>query len=242
MNTSQEHLDLIEQYLNGYLTDEEVSIFESRLEKEDDFKNLYADYIKSRKSINDAIKETLKKKVVQGLNKNKKSKTIWLKPLSIAAGFLIIVVGSIWVLTQDSTTPEQLFSEYYAPPPTPNMRSQDSAPNNQQAFIAYQNQNYVSADTLLEQLLELDDKNRKEELMLLYAGTLLELNRVDEAITQLNRINAASALFQDAQWYLLLSYLKSGNKEQAIKTANAILAVDKHFKTDEATRVLKSLN
>ncbi len=242
MNTSKEDLDIIERYLNGDLSEDGAKIVKERLETDDDFKTLYTDYIKGRKAIEYALKNQLKEKVTKSLNEKKPTKTIWLKPISIAAGLIIVVAGAFWVFTQMDSSPQELYAEYFELPPTPNVRSQESSPDIQKALLAYQNRNYASADTLIQPLLLQENVSRKEELILVYAGTLLELNRDTEAIAQLKLIGQESALSQDAQWYLLMVYLKLNDPQAANEMLETIINTKNHYKLQEAEKILKSLN
>ena len=117
---------------------------------------------------------------------------------------------------QQST--DELFASYFTPYPNvfePTVRGNDVATVRTQAFQAYERKDYQTAALGFEALLSV-----KEDpgILLLLGNSNLMLGKAKEAQENfVTLINKYDDLDLQAKWFLSLSYLKSGDKENARK-------------------------
>ena len=149
------------------------------------------------------------------------------KPGSKSFIFFVAVIAAVvfavgFILTNLNFTrsnPEELFLSYYAPLTSINtvMRSADSnsVEGYQRAIELYQQGHYnLAAEKFNEIYLE----NAYHISARFFEGIArIELAQYDSAISLLHEVvSQPGEYITDAQWYLALLYLRTGNKERAI--------------------------
>ncbi|MBI4946352.1 MAG: tetratricopeptide repeat protein [Bacteroidetes bacterium] len=110
------------------------------------------------------------------------------------------------------------------------------------AMAKYDKQDYAGAVTAFEQALK---QNPNDEKALFYSGvSYLSLGQADKAVTGFNKVlqNKNSRYYDDAQWYLSLSYLKKKDAPNARKNLMEIQNNPKSKYQKQAGETLKEMN
>ena len=220
---SQEEFERIEAYLNGQLSNDDLTIFEKRLKKENGFKSKVNDIKTILTGLEaQALKEQLDvfhKDMVQTSNANVSTETkvrhLHWKKIAVAAA-LIIAAGSFWFIS--GNTNERLYAKYFTPDPgLPTTMSSTRDYDFNRAMVSYKQGNYEDAINAWKNQLATKVKN--DTLNYFIGSALLADKKDKEAIKYLNIVtNISESLFNnEAYYYLGLAYLKGNNIELAKK-------------------------
>ncbi|MGC1206058.1 MAG: tetratricopeptide repeat protein [Flavobacteriaceae bacterium] len=220
---SQEEFERIEAYLNGQLSNDDLTIFEKRLKKENSFKSKVNDIKTVLTGLEaQALKEQLDvfhKDMVQTSNANVSTETkvrhLHWKKIAVAAA-LIIAAGSFWFIS--GNTNERLYAKYFTPDPgLPTTMSSTRDYDFNRAMVSYKQGNYEDAINAWKNQLATKVKN--DTLNYFIGSALLADKKDKEAIKYLNIVtNISESLFNnEAYYYLGLAYLKGNNIELAKK-------------------------
>jgi len=224
MKPTEKDIALLERYFDAELNEEETKYFASRVEQDEDFNAL----VKREKVIIGAIRN-------QGLLDN----LAYLKSIEekiegdhaipfyanfktwhyySAAAVIVLLIAVKFLFPSQQQTSEQLFTSYFKAYPNmfePTLRGTNEITNRTEAFQAYEHGDYQKASLLFSELLK---ENREPGMLLLLSNANLMLGQVSEAQKNLvTLIEESDELDIQAKWYLSLSYLKSGDKENARK-------------------------
>lgn len=240
---------IIEKYIANELSNDELKWVEQQLQENKDFAKQLKMQIELEKSIgqNDVI--DLKNKLNSAYNEfitNEKKviKFNFIRKLAIAASIILLVgIASVLLLTEKKYTSQELFAEYYKP--YENIFTTREVNRTEErvftsAFEKYENGKYKEALIDFEFLLEKEPNN---EFLLFYAAiSEIELGKINNAIKKLTKIskNIDGVFYQQAQWYLGLSYLKINENKQAREIFKSIIKNDMYYKTD-AQEILSHL-
>jgi tetratricopeptide (TPR) repeat protein len=165
-----------------------------------------------------------------------------LRYVSLAAAAIISVVILFRTLLP-SYNPEKLFSTYYEPlnvisPVTRNSNTNLSNGYNS-AIEMYRLGNYQGAAIGFSDAIEKD--NSSIEPLFFMGITELALENYDQAINMLSdATNPSINYWKEAEWYLGLAYLKTGEKEKAF-TCFEILSQTEGFYHKRAEAILRHL-
>ncbi|WP_020597521.1 hypothetical protein [Spirosoma panaciterrae] len=169
----------------------------------------------------------------------------YLKSISVMAGIAASLVLFFIVPQLLTDSPQQLYTANYTP--EPRGRGDDSSNSaeatNQlinKARAEYYADQYANALRLLDSL-----STDSLRLVPYYRGlTLLALERPKEAITSLSLAQQSPDLLtrQKADWYMLLSYLRTDDTDNARKIAEAIKVSSSHPYQKRASTILNELN
>ncbi len=216
MNMTDEDYNLMERYLGGLLTSEEVGTFQQRLKSDEAFAEEY----QFRKSMTIFQEKEKRKEKLDGIFAELDKEFFPPEPvpiyrnqfvrklLAMAATVALLVFA--WFLFQKESLYEQ---HVYHPDFSLVERSAgtDLASEAERAYIA---KDYREAEHKLRAYLEKDAGNTKVQLAL--GASLLELDKTGEARSIFTNILKKSPGFKDyAIWYLALTALKEGKLEQA---------------------------
>lgn len=223
MKPSENDITLVEKYFDAELSEEEMNIFNTRVEHDDHFKAL----VLREKIIIGAIRnqglldnlqylKTIEEKI-QGDQAHPYATGIkgWYYYAAAAVVALFLVITFLLPSQQSS---EELFASYFTTYPNvfePTVRGNNLATERTEAFQAYEQKDYQKAAIAFKELLRV-----KEEpgILLLLGNSNLMLGNAKEAQENfVTLINKYDDLDLQAKWYLSLSYLKSGDKENARK-------------------------
>ncbi len=252
----KKYLDLIESYLDGDLTMEEMKAFEqlmdgdAELKKEVLIQQALIEGLKVRDevhNVNHPDKMALKKlwEEVKTDGKRVKINTKWIRLVGIAAsvGLLIWVANSFWYSNNVYSSGEpQTYSKeaFFQPYPMNVLRGQveDSLTEKLNSLtLVYNGKEYDEAIALLKILSE--RILPKEERQLYMGISYLAIDSLDQANSKLEPLHLSSGLWNEhARWYLTLSYLEQGKKLKAKELLELIVSVPKHFNQAYARQLL----
>ncbi len=198
----------------------------------------FRDYI-SNSLVTKKNRPTLKiiHKVKENLNRSATFRVLGLSAAALITGILLI-----WTLIP-SDNPEKLYEAYYKPMITisPVTRSYNSIMVKQyaDAIEMYNKGNYKEASYIFDEMMQ---ENPTFIAPYFFQGiTQLELGNYERAISLLSTVTSQSKDFmKEAQWYLGLCYLKTGEKNKA-RTYFEILSESGGFYQDQAKELLRRL-
>ena len=223
---SQEEFERIEAYLNGSLSEVDLSKFEEQLKNEEGFASKVEDIktvlmgieTQSLKAQLDSFHEDILQESNLTSDSNSKVRTLNWKPLAIAAA-LIIAAGSFWFLKGDSN--EGLYVQYFSPDPgLPTTMGDNDNYEFYNAMVAYKQGHYD--DALKTWKSQLTTKTKNDTLNYFIGSALMASKQESEALPYLLEVSQQkqSTFKSEAFFYLGLSYLKSGDLEKAKQYLN----------------------
>jgi len=165
----------------------------------------------------------------------------WLVAASVAL-FLVCTLLYTTYFTQP-TNPDTLFAAYYQPPSSmQGMRgssNQDGAEAKTAAFASYNQGKYGQSIALFKRALA----KEKDETVLFYLGNAyLAADMPNQAIQTFSEYQHTYREYEvEVNWYMSLSYLKTGNVPEAKKILEALAKRENRFR-DQADHLLKALN
>lgn len=228
MSNQEQDIELIEKFFDDELTASQSESFKERLVQDDEFKRLFQ---REKLLINgirfNAIESNLHYlKDLETKLQHKKPGFAYRWPLAIAAAVALFVVAYV-TLFNNSNSSDKLFEAYYKPYPNmfqPTVRGNNATDARAQAFQAYDQGNYAAAAAGFEQLLS---EKKEAGVLLLLGNSNLMLGKTDAAKNNFITLsNDFDELDIQAKWYLSLCYLKSGEKEEAIRILSELDKTD----------------
>ncbi len=255
LNSELNHTSRIEEiegYIYNELPETDLASFETELA---DNKELYAE-IELVRNIDKAIQENdimqlrdkLRNIANDNINEKQSERSITFNfnhkriVLSVVAASLILLFGISGLLSKYSSE-RNIYQKFYAKYETTGISR--SAENIQDPTLAtalqlINNQNYESAQSLLQELLSKDQNNTVGHF---YSGvTLQELGKYKNAIEQYEAvvINKDNLFIEQAEWYIGLCYLQTNDNKKAIKQFKKI-ANDNGFYQPKAVAILNKM-
>lgn len=244
--------EFIDRYLDNDLLGPELNWFEKELDSNSE---LQAE-LKLQKELNEALghddildlreklnvihemvdPESERKRIKRALSGN------W---AGIAAASAVILVAIGFLLTNSINpvqTTEELFDQHYEPYIIPtNYRS--AAEINivfHKALVEYGNQDYQKALQLFEKVL-FEDESRMD-VTLLTGISNLEIENYNKANNSFQKVisHNDNLFIEQAEWYLALCYLKTGEQEKANLQFGKIITENSLYK-EEAEDILNKL-
>ena len=220
---SKELLEIIERYINGSMTTQELKDFNQLLELDEDFK-VKVDDVKtmlkgidvqsSKKQLDEFHNEILKTPVKKTIHKKNRYSNLS-KIAAVAA--ICIAVGSIWFFTTPKN--DKLYAKYFKlHPGLPKTISSENNFEFNNAMLEYKHGDYSNAIEKWQNLVERKPEN--DTLNYFLGVAHLANENVIDAIPYLEHAIEAVDDFtflNDAYLYLGLAYLKEGNTELAKK-------------------------
>ena len=264
MNKHNLHIDLIEKYLENSLDKEEVELFNTTLENDEEFVRDLNDMEVLIAGIKKAAAKTsIEEKLERFHQSNKKTeethekKTI-IRYLSferinrfhatIAASIAILLVASVTFFNINPTPSHQkLYTQYYAPFENyGNKRSADIQAQNywQLALAYYDYEKYDSALVYFERMQASNFKGTiKYPSFSLYKGnTLMKLGRHDEAAVIFQKMmDRDDGMVMHAKWYLSMCYLYENNPDKLLPLLEEIAEVKASAYHDKAQEIINQL-
>lgn len=209
MERNQELFEKIELYLKGGLSSIEIEKFERELK---DSPNLRRE-VELHRFVETEIKNSdgiAFRQKIMNLDRKKKKPFRW----AVAASIIVLlgVCTAFWFLS--SVDNSALFNKYYHAYPVEDIVR--GIEKNEKDKIAedYDNQEF---DQVIAPLKLLILKEPDNELLKLYLGNAqLQTDQVNEAALVFAEVERESSYYEDAQWYLALSYLKLDASDKAI--------------------------
>ena len=231
--------DYIEEYLNHQLSEEEREQIDEKLTSDKDFAREVEEHAQLLNSFDEMQAQQLLLRfsdIEQEIEGGKDRKIMFPVYLKWAATVTVLAVLALVVYLYSNTSNKDLFLAYYTLYPnveSPVSRSQDSS---EAVWQLYENGDYDQAYKLFEQALKIDSQDHARQF---YLGICaLELNRAtvaEEAFAAVASVKDG-AYFEQAQWYLALSYIKSGKQDAAIQGLEEIITAKSSY--DEKAKAL----
>ena len=245
--------EFIDRYLDNDLSGPELNWFEKELDSNSE---LQAE-LKLQKELNEALgqedildlreklnaiheivdPEPIHKRIKRTLSGN------W---AGIAAASAVILVAIGFLLSNfinPKQTADELFNQHYEPYVVPTNYRSAADINNvfHKALVEYKNQDYQKALQLFEKVL-FEDESRMD-VTLLTGISNLEIENYNDANNSFQKvINHNDNLFiEQAEWYLALCYLKTGEQEKAHLQFGKVITDNSLYKV-AAEDILNKLN
>jgi TolA-binding protein len=242
MNHREENQILIDNYLQGKMSDKEKVAFEQRLIEDADLRAEFENQKKVIEAIQaGALKEKLEELHLKHQLKNKTHKRFYLyTAMAVAASFAVVL--SFWFLHQPvvgSPYEQTIASVYFKDPGLPTLMS---SPEHDQLFelamIDYKQGDYRSS---LDRLTELNADQPHNDTIQFYMGVnwyeLGNFNRAGQVFDEL-RQSDSEYVVEKAQWFAALNYLQLENREQARELFELIAEDYSHLYHRDASNAL----
>lgn len=253
---------LIEEYLDGVLEGDALSAFERRLREEPELSAELALYKEmNERLIENSEKQTLRKEWTSIIKESEAAsddvpstnepnkETAKIRTLSFYLSRLAVAIllgFIIYVIWPKSVSDEQLALNYWEQTVTFDFTSVDRSTALESTYLAklkalysaYENNDYQNVVELSKTI-----SPRSEEVQLLEGAAAFYLAQYQNAIGNFNQIlsDATSTSKDEAMWYLALTYLKSGDRSNALSTLNTIITQNS-WKAKEAQELYDKIS
>ena len=223
MKPTENDITLVEKYFDAELNADELRHFNARVEQDENFKALFhrekiiigairnqglIDNLLYLKSIEEKIQGDQSHPIASGIKG-------W---YYYAAAAVVALLAVVAVLLPGKQNTDELFAAYFTPYPNvvePLLRGNDLAEDRLKPFHDYEGQDYQRAAAGFEALL---DEKEEPGILLLLGNSNLMLGKSEEAQKNfITLIRNYDDFDLQAKWFLSLSYLKSGDTENARK-------------------------
>lgn len=219
-NISQEQLEAIERYLNGQMTGDELTAFETRLQEDETFKTIVDDV----KTIFNAIETQALKEKMEDFHEeledtpiiplHTKHKSSFKKYLVAASVVALLGLGYFTFFGKSQN--EKLYVKYFTPDPgLPTTMGNTDNFDFYDAMVNYKQGDYQTAINKWEVLLE---SNTESDTLNYFIGVAhLAKNNTLLAINYLSKVTYSNAnvFDKEAHYYLGLAYLKTNETQLA---------------------------
>ena len=224
--------DYIEEYLNHQLSKEEREQFDEKLKSDKDFASEVEEHAMLFNSFDEMqARELLLRfgNIEQELEGGKEKQFGFPVYLKWAAAVTVLAVLSLVVYLNTNKSNDDLFIAYYKPYPNVESPVSRSEAVGDAVWRLYENGDYNAAYQQFEQALIIDNQDLASQF---YLGICaLELNRptiAEDAFATVTSGNEG-AYFEQAQWYLALTYLKVGKQDAAIQGLEEIITANSGY-------------
>ena len=224
--------DYIEEYLNHKLSQEEREQFDEKLKSDKDFASEVEEYTMLFNSFDEIqARELLLRfaNIEQELEGGKEKQFGFPVYLKWAATVAVLAVLSLVVYLNTNKSDKDLFLAYYTPYPNVERPVSRSEASGDAVWQLYENGEYKAAYQQFEKALIIDNQDLASKF---YLGICaLELNWpkiAEEAFTKVAS-DKEGAYFEQAQWYLALTYLKAGNQDATIQGLEEIITTNSGY-------------
>lgn len=247
---------LIENYLDGNLSSEELSAFEARLHEDAVLAKRVNLFKEVEATLGDPVRQNMQAQLTtlgktyfqEPVATKKKIRPLpfYHKPWIMAASFLLFAsLGFLFWQNQSvaNLSNEQLFAQNYQAPNVDEMtRGVDPKDAFQEAIELFKNKHYATALIRLKALKQGDPENQK--LTYLIAHTYLNLSppQLTEASNAFKKLiqHGQNVYIPKAQWYLSLIYIRQNNEGAAKSLLQAVEAAN-DGNSEKAKQILGQL-
>jgi tetratricopeptide (TPR) repeat protein len=238
-----------ERYLAGEMNEAEKEWFRNELGKNEKLR----EEITLRQNINSALRnhEVLQfRSKLSAISKKKAEEEAAKKPkknrsITRAAIFTgLILCGSLTLLNTRNLTTEEVFERYYKSyDVTTPLRSVNDAVNSDYSIaLEYFNiRDYRNAAYYFSKVIS-NDPRYIESVMMTGISRFEEENYPEASASFTKVVNDKENLFfEDAQWYLALCYIKTGEKDKAMK-AFSVIRESESIYSRNARKILRKID
>jgi tetratricopeptide (TPR) repeat protein len=240
----QERLDIVDRYLEGSLSEQERTAFEERLLQDEVLRQQVDDMKLMRASIMRASRKAALENLKALENAlplvEKKGLTLWTNIWLQAAAVLLIglITYALWPASVDEQELLATHFEVYPNVIMPTVRGE--IPNDSTlkalAFRAYDQKQFDEAGQLFNRI------DSKDVNILFYLGNCyIATNQPDKALPLFESVlNDYNVFDEQAEWYIVISYLKLENRQKAKEVLKKIVASESSYKA-KALLILEKL-
>lgn len=232
--------ELIQGYFNQTLSQSDIESVHLLLKQDETFVQDFEDY----KNLQNAFLINEKKELQSFLNDlDQKPIPLSRKILNYKSIILAIasciIIGLFYFNSGQNAT--ELYESYFDDYPNvylPVVRGSDTSHTND-AFTAYENQNYLKAEKYFEQIIS---TNEDYNLTFYYAMSLINQNKTDKASIVLNDLKSKQHKFlAEVYWYSALISVKNKKNDEAINDLKSAQKSNPDFNTENIQELLKKL-
>lgn len=242
-----ENDQLIQNYINQKLSEQEVQDFEERLSSDPSFATQVQDY----RNVQNAIKEnerTNLKAMLQDLevqegDRQEEPVSFTKKYRHIYAAAAIIIFSIIgFQFLEQGPTNQDLYASFSQPYPNtlkPITRGEETTDELSKALQAYEAEDYKSASTRLDRVLQ---SNPNPDILFYKAMSLYNDGKQQEATAALNMLkNKNTNYTPQVYWYSALLALKNDNTQLAREQLDSLSMLNSGYKDAAVKRIKKEL-
>ncbi len=222
---SEKDIEIIEAYLRGELSENELVTIEEKIKSDKDFASqveMLRDMSVALKADVNGFNQTLASVMISEERKEKKVVPIrkWLMVAAAIAALMVVF------FLFNTSSPDDLYTAYFEMPPE-NVITRNDASNTSldQAITAYKRTDYRQALSLF------DSMNPKSTEVVFYSAMchMAEGNH-DQSVPLLESIQGtAGSLNSAVEWYLGLSHFQLGNNDQARDILTNLAEIDGYY-------------
>jgi tetratricopeptide (TPR) repeat protein len=159
-----------------------------------------------------------------------------------AAIAALILLGGGYFITTLKQSNEALYRRNFTAyqPPSVARSAETRYTDFQRAMDLYKKSNFAAAASCLKNYLKSNPE--ESEAMMVYGISEMQVNNFPEAKTSFRSLlgNADNLYIDVAQWYLALCYVKTNEKNEAVRQLEAIIPSNSIYRED-ARKLLKKL-
>ncbi len=239
MNNSTQDTEWIIRYIDNELAAEEKIAVENRLQTDEQFKTEFNNLLSAREAIKLFGLKNQVASIRSSMNADKKGRVKKMtvgRMIRISVGVAAAVIFTFVAIEGYffyKLSPESLYNEQYARYELSNVRSVTLRSDLEQA---YADRNFSGVTQMHREKRNFSDQER-----LLIGISYMEQNNPGKAIELFRQITQnkalfAEPLFEDAEYYLALAYLKNRDFDLAIPLMNKIHADTDHPYNEKFTK------
>ncbi|MDY8138477.1 hypothetical protein [Aquimarina sp. 2201CG5-10] len=245
MKRTQEIFEKIEGYLAKTLSQEERAAFEKELSINPELENEVEKHRILHQTLSDQDTLDFKEKLIKISKEIKEEEQIkstnksFFSYWKIAASIIVLLgIGAIlWSTIEPGDKMTDLYLSYYVAYPVEDATRGGTKDDLDAIMTDYVKKNYDKVINALETSPLLSDK---EQLRLYLGNSFLNNNQEEKAILQFQNIQADSRFYEDANWYLALTYLKLGEVKKIPPLLQEIIQYNGIYK-NKASKLLDEL-
>ena len=223
-----ENFELIENYFEGKLSEEEKASVDSLLLSNSDFKDEFELYKNIVSGIKDAGKEKLKNRLKEADKELDSASNViergegnsYLKIFAVAASVVLIIGVSIFYFFIKSPDYSALAIKFYEPEKGLPVEMGITNKPMDEVMNDFNKGDFMGAKGKLEKISEV---NSNDTISYFLGVVSYELKDYKEAIADFTRVKTTSNYSDKAQYRLVLCYLKTSKKDEALNGINVAL-------------------
>lgn len=236
----------IERHNAGEMSEEEINWFRKEIDGNEHLRT----EVKLRKQTDEVLKKqnilSLRNKLLEidkgrkvRVTSEKKKKPVFLKYAAAVA--VMILIGSITLISEKDLSNDEIIEGYYKPYNPPATNRSGSFETNAVFTLAldyYNIHDYKNAAIYFSKVLEMEPGNMQSSF-LKGVSNFEEKKYPDAEQSFVSVINDNNNLFiENAKWYLALCYVKTNEKEKAVKQLE-IIKEEGGIYRDDARKIIR---
>lgn len=243
MNRSSSTFDRIEDFLANRLSTEDHKAFikeiaiDPKLQIEVEKHRALRDVLQDKKLLNfkknlqSIQQEFYEEESMEGVAKQKPFFKYW--KIAAIVVLLLGISGVVWQTFLPKDTMQDLYTAYYTPYPiTDGIRSETNKEWVETLLQHYTAGNYDKVISVFENL---DTIPLTDEIRLCIGNSYLHINKEQKAIAMFTNIPSDSGFYEDALWYMALTYLKVKQKDKCILKLEDIIHYNGKYQSKAIT-------